>query len=32
MVIENGTITHLEVEPDGFGLSCSLAPSIAERL
>ena len=32
MVIDNGVVTHLEVEPDGFGLSCSLAPSILERL
>jgi peroxiredoxin 5 len=32
MVIEDGTVTHLQVEPDGFGLSCSLAPSIAELL
>lgn len=32
MVLENGTVTHLEVEPDSFGLSCSLAGSILERL
>jgi len=32
MVIENGTVTHLQVEPDGFGLSCSLAPAIADVL
>lgn len=32
MVIEDGKVTHLQVEPDGFGLSCSLAPSIAEVL
>jgi 2-Cys peroxiredoxin 5 len=32
MVIQDGKVTHLEVEPDGFGLSCSLAPSIAARL
>jgi 2-Cys peroxiredoxin 5 len=32
MVIEDGTVTQLEVEPDGFGLSCSLAPALADRL
>lgn len=32
MVVEDGKVTHLEVEPDGFGLSCSLAPSLLERL
>jgi 2-Cys peroxiredoxin 5 len=32
MVVENGKVTHLEVEPDGFGLSCSLAPALLERL
>lgn len=32
MVVEDGRVTHLEVEPDGFGLSCSLAPSLLERL
>ena len=32
MIVEDGTVTHLQVEPDGFGLSCSLAPSIAELL
>lgn len=32
MVVADGTVTHLEVEPDGFGLSCSLAPSLLEKL
>ncbi len=30
MVVDNGKVTHLQVEPDGFGLSCSLAPAIAD--
>ncbi|MBX2797690.1 MAG: peroxiredoxin [Myxococcales bacterium] len=32
MVLQDGVVTHLEVEPDGFGLSCSLAGSILERI
>ena len=28
MLVEDGTITQLNVEPDGTGLSCSLASSI----
>lgn len=32
MIVEDGEVTHLQVEPDGFGLSCSLAPSIADLL
>lgn len=32
MIIRNGVVTALNVEPDGFGLSCSLAPSILEQL
>jgi 2-Cys peroxiredoxin 5 len=32
MVVEDGKVTELQVEPDGFGLSCSLAPSLLERL
>jgi len=32
MVVENGVVTHLEVEPDGFGLSCSLSGSLLERI
>ncbi|MEZ4318451.1 MAG: peroxiredoxin [Myxococcota bacterium] len=32
MVIENGKVAQLNVEPDGFGLSCSLAPALADTL
>lgn len=32
MVIEDGRVTRLQVEPDGFGLSCSLAPSLLDQL
>ena len=32
MLVENGTVTQLEVEPDGFGLSCSLAESFVDKL
>jgi len=32
MVVEDGKVTHLQVEPDGFGLSCSLAPALVEQL
>ena len=32
MVVENGKVTHLEVEPDSFGLSCSLAGPLLERV
>ena len=32
MVIEDGVVTHLQVEPDGFGLSCSLAPALIDQL
>ncbi|MEQ1505822.1 MAG: peroxiredoxin [Myxococcota bacterium] len=32
MVVENGVVTHLDVEPDGFGLTCSLAPALIDRL
>lgn len=32
MIVKDGVITALEVEPDGFGLSCSLAPTILEKL
>lgn len=28
MVVENGTVLSLNVEPDGTGLSCSLADKI----
>jgi 2-Cys peroxiredoxin 5 len=32
MVVDDGVVTHLQVEPDGFGLSCSLAPSLVDLL
>ncbi|MEN0062537.1 MAG: peroxiredoxin [Myxococcota bacterium] len=32
VVLQDGKVTDLEVEPDGFGLSCSLAPSLIDRL
>lgn len=32
MVIEDGVVTHLQVEPDGFGLSCSLAPALIDQI
>jgi len=32
MVIEDGVVTQLQVEPDGFGLSCSLAPALVDLL
>ncbi len=32
MIVEDGVVTALQVEPDGFGLSCSLAPSLIESL
>ncbi|MEQ1568526.1 MAG: peroxiredoxin [Myxococcota bacterium] len=32
MVVQDGAVTHLDVEPDGFGLTCSLAPSLLARL
>ena len=32
MIIEAGSVTHMEVEPDGFGLSCSLSTSLLERI
>ena len=28
MLVENGSVTKLNVEPDGTGLTCSLAESI----
>ncbi|CAL5218679.1 g387 [Coccomyxa viridis] len=31
-VIEDDTITHMNVEPDGSGLSCSLASVVLEQL
>lgn len=32
LVVEDGTVTHLQVEPDGFGLTCSLSESLLESL
>ncbi len=32
MVVEDGKVTHLELEPDGFGLSCSLSSSLMSKL
>lgn len=32
MVIDGGKVTDLQVEPDGFGLSCSLSSSVIDRL
>uniref|UniRef100_A0A8C0N0L4 Peroxiredoxin 5 n=1 Tax=Canis lupus familiaris TaxID=9615 RepID=A0A8C0N0L4_CANLF len=32
MVIENGIVKSLNVEPDGTGLTCSLAPNILSQL
>ena len=32
MLIEDGTVTKLQVEPDGFGLTCSLAASFIDQL
>jgi 2-Cys peroxiredoxin 5 len=32
MLIDGGKVADLQVEPDGFGLSCSLSNAILERL
>lgn len=32
MVVEDGIVVGLEVEPDGTGLTCSLAPKLLEKL
>lgn len=32
MVIEDGKVSQLEVEPNGFGLTCSLSESIIDKL
>lgn len=32
MIVEDGKVTHLNVEPDGFGLSCSLSKPLVELL
>jgi 2-Cys peroxiredoxin 5 len=31
LLAEDGVVTHLEVEPDGFGLTCSLSAPLLER-
>lgn len=32
MLVDDGTVTALQVEPDGTGLTCSLAPALLEKL
>ena len=32
MVVEDGVVTILNVEPDGTGLTCSLAPTVVSQL
>ncbi len=32
MVVKDGTVTQLQVEPDGFGLTCSLSNSLIDSL
>lgn len=32
MVVQDGTVTALNVEPDGTGLTCSLSNNILEQL
>jgi 2-Cys peroxiredoxin 5 len=32
MLLEDGKVTHLQVEPDGFGLTCSLSENILAAL
>jgi len=32
MIVENGVVMDLQVEPDGTGMTCSLAPSIIDKL
>jgi len=32
MVVENGKVTRLNIEPDGFGLTCSLSKPLLEQL
>jgi 2-Cys peroxiredoxin 5 len=32
MVVEDGKVTHINVEPDGKGLTCSLANEILSQL
>jgi len=32
MIVEDGVVKALNVEPDGTGLTCSLAPNLQEQL
>jgi len=32
LVVENGAVKHVNVEPDGKGLTCSLAPEILQQV
>lgn len=32
MIVEDSVVKHLNVEPDGTGLTCSLSPNIADQL
>lgn len=32
MILRDGKVAELEVEPDGFGLTCSLSSNIADKL
>lgn len=32
MVVDDGVVTALNVEPDGFGLTCSLAPALIDQV
>lgn len=32
LVVENGVVKHVNVEPDGKGLTCSLAPEIMKQI
>ena len=32
LVMENGVVKHVNVEPDGKGLTCSLAPEIFKQI
>ncbi|MEM9034114.1 MAG: peroxiredoxin [Actinomycetota bacterium] len=32
MIVKDGVVSDIEVEPDGFGLTCSLSSSIADKL
>jgi peroxiredoxin len=31
MIVDNGVVTQMELEPDGFGLSCSLSSSMIDQ-